>query len=108
MKPSRYGLTAKAVREAHAQGLTMPEAAKAHGLSYASVQCTALRLGLKFPRTKGFAGYGDVKQACLAAAEAGLTYGEASKKYGYSRDQFYRGCHYLGITLLRSKHETSA
>jgi transposase len=80
-----YGKTKELVMQAHAQGLSMPETAKACGLSYASVYSVKKRMGLDFKPDKGRRKHGSVKELVLKEHEKGLTIAQIYKQHNLSR-----------------------
>ena len=79
-----YGKTKELVMQAHAQGLSMPEAAKACDLSYASVYAVARRTGIVF-ETKNRQKHGAVKALVLKEHERGLTIAQIYRQHNLSR-----------------------
>ena len=80
-----YGKSKELVMQAQAQGLSMPEAAKACGLSYASVYGVARRNGISFKPSNNRLKHGSVKELVLKEHEKGLTISQISKQHNLSR-----------------------
>ena len=80
-----YGKTKELVMQAHAQGLSMPETAKACGLSYSAVYGVARRINLSFKLDKGRRKHGSVKELVLKEHEKGLTIAQIYKQHNLSR-----------------------
>jgi transposase len=79
-----YGKTKEAIHEAHAKGMTLLEAAKHYGITYASAYGGAKRSGLVFKRHNNRALYGHVKLMVIYESQSGLTMAQIAKKHGFS------------------------
>ena len=80
-----YGKSLLLVVKAYCDGLTMPETAKACGLSYASVYSVKRRMSLDFKPDKGRRKHGSVKELVLKEHEKGLTIAQIYKQHNLSR-----------------------
>jgi hypothetical protein len=84
-----YGKSLLLVVKAYCDGLTMPETAKACGLSYAAVYSVKRRMGLNFKPDKGRRKHGSVKDIVLLEHQNGLTPREIIVKHSLNRESVY-------------------
>ena len=77
-----YGKTKEAIHEAYAKGMTLLEAAKHYGITYASAYGGARRSGLVFKRHNNRALYGHIKLMVIYESQSGLTMAQIAKKHG--------------------------
>jgi hypothetical protein len=84
-----YGKSKLRVVKAYCDGLTMPETAKACGLSYAAVYSVKRRMGLNFKPDKGRRKHGSVKDIVLLEHQNGLTPREIIVKHSLNRESVY-------------------
>jgi len=77
-----YGKTKEAIHEAYAKGMTLLEAAKHYGLTYASAYGGAKRSGLVFKRHNNRALYGHTKLMVIYESQSGLTMAQIARKHG--------------------------
>ena len=81
-----YGKTKEAIHEAHAKGMTLPEAAIHYGITYASAYDAAKRSNLKFKPHNERKPYGHVKLIVIYESQSGLTIAEIAKKHKLNYD----------------------
>lgn len=79
-----YGKTKEAIHDAHAKGMTLLEATKHYGISYASAYGAARRDNLVFKRHNNRALYGHVKLMVIYESQSGLTMAQIARKHGFS------------------------
>jgi hypothetical protein len=98
-----YGKTKEAIHEAYAKGMTLLEAAKHYGITYASAYGGARRSGLVFKRHNNRALYGHVKLMVIYESQSGLTMAQIAKKHGFSYSSVRSVCRscILNIPLAR-------
>jgi transposase len=84
-----YGKSLLLVVKAYCDGLTMPEAAKACGLSYGAVYGVKKRMNLDFKLNKGRRKHGSVKEIVLLEHQNGLTPREIINKHNLVRCSVY-------------------
>ena len=84
-----YGKTLLLVVKAYCDGLTMPETAKACGLSYAAVYNVKRRMNLDFKLDKGRRKHGSVKEIVILEHQNGLTPREIINKHNLVRCSVY-------------------
>lgn len=100
-----YGKTKEAIHEAYAKGMTLLEAAKHYGITYASAYGGARRSGLVFKQHNNRMPYGQVKLLVIYESQSGLTMAQIAKKHGMNYDSV-RAINYnckLGIPHSRRK-----
>ena len=84
-----YGKSLLLVVKAYCDGLTMPETAKACGLSYGAVYGVKKRMNLDFKLDKSRRKWGSVKDIVLLEHENGLTPREIIDKHNLGRCSVY-------------------
>jgi len=84
-----YGKTLLLVVKAYSDGLTMPETAKACGLSYGAVYGVKRRMNLDFKLDKGRRKHGSVKDIVIIEHQNGLTPREIINKHNLVRCSVY-------------------
>jgi Mor family transcriptional regulator len=92
-----YGKSKELVMQAHTKGMSMPEIAKACGLSYASVYSVVRRMELDFKPANNRKKNGFVKTIVLSEHENGLTPVEIRTKHNLIKNSVYAVYYYCGI-----------
>lgn len=94
-----YGQTIRIVREAHAKGMTIPQAAAAYNTSQKAVRTCAWRLKIRMRSESGKAKYGTVKAAAIFASENNLTANEAAKLFKLKPWSIRRMVYEMGLKI---------
>lgn len=101
----KYGKTKEAVLNGHAVGMSLRETSDMTGIPENRLRYTAHRIGVRMRGIKAYAKYGSIKEAIHAAYDAGLTYAEASEKYGIPTLKLHNAAKTSGCYLKPSVHK---